>query len=143
MSLLPSLQSARPRSQSEPSSHEPLGRPVIRGKCFLRGEKKFRIQGVTYGPFAPDGDGIQFPSPRIVRQDFARMRQSGFNSARTYIVPPAWLLEVAAEQDVQLLIDIPWRKHVCFLESREAKSEARSDAKCGSRWCRTSKRAGL
>jgi hypothetical protein len=124
MSLLPSLRSAPRRFQSAPS-YEPLGRPAIRGKCFVRGERKFRIQGVTYGPYAPSDDGVQFPSPEIARQDFARMRQSGFNSVRTYIVPPTWLLEIAAEQNIQMLIDVPWRKHLCFLESREAKHEAR------------------
>ena len=53
------------------------------------------------------------------------MRQSGFNSARTYIVPPPEVFEIAAENDILLFVDIPWRKHVCFLESRVARQETR------------------
>jgi glycosyltransferase involved in cell wall biosynthesis len=131
------VRSAQPRHKSEPR-HQTLGRPVIHGKCFQRGGAKLRIQGVTYGPFAPDANGLQFPAPHIVRQDFMRMRQSGFNAARTYHVPPPWMFELAAEEDVLLFVDIPWRKHVCFLESHGARQEAReamrNAARVGAEW---------
>jgi glycosyltransferase involved in cell wall biosynthesis len=123
MRLLSSIRRAPRHGKSEPSL-EPLGRPVIRGKCFSRAGKKLRIQGVTYGPFAPNAQGVQFPERHVLRHDFMSMRQSGFNAARTYIVPPPHVFELAAEQDVLLFVDIPWRKHVCFLESRDARREA-------------------
>jgi glycosyltransferase involved in cell wall biosynthesis len=53
------------------------------------------------------------------------MRQAGFNAARTYLVPPPWVFDLAAEHDLLLFVDVPWRTHVCFLESRVAREEAR------------------
>ena len=106
--------------------HDPLGRAAIRGKCFSRGGRKLPVQGVTYGPFAPNSNGVQFPAPDVVRYDFARMSQAGFNAVRTYIVPPPWVFELAKDQDLLLFVDVPWPKHVCFLESRAAHGEART-----------------
>jgi GT2 family glycosyltransferase len=98
----------------------------VRGKYFQQGPEKLHIRGVTYGPFAPNAQGIQFPAADVVRYDFMHMRQAGFNAIRTYIVPPSWLFEFAAEQGLFLFVDIPWRKHVCFLESTAARLEART-----------------
>jgi GT2 family glycosyltransferase len=80
---------------------------------------------VTYGPFAPGADGQPFPDPGTVQQDFARMRASGINAIRTYHVAPGWLLDGAGEQGIAVLLDVPWPKHVCFLESREVRASAR------------------
>jgi hypothetical protein len=35
------------------------------------------------------------------------------------------LLDLAHEHDLKLLVDIPWAKHLCFLDSNEAQEEAR------------------
>src|SRR3954471_22782598 len=72
------------------------GRLRVDGKFFARGGKRFRVRGVTYGPFAPDPDGHPFPAPRRVRDDFAMMRDGGVNTIRTYHLPPARLLDEAA-----------------------------------------------
>src|SRR5437660_3308693 len=53
------------------------------------------------------------------------MLAAGINSVRTYHIPPEWLLGLADEQGINLLVDIPWPKHVCFLDSGEARREAR------------------
>ena len=103
---------------------EPFERLRVHGKYFYRGSEKLHLKGVTYGPFAPNTQGVQFPASDVVRYDFMHMRQAGFNAVRTYIVPPPWLFEIAAEYGLLLFVDIPWRKHVCFLESREARREA-------------------
>lgn len=95
------------------------------GKFFRRREQRLRIQGVTYGPFAPDAQGDQFPARSRVDRDFALMREIGVNSIRTYHVPPQWFLEAADEADMLVLVDVPWPKHICFLDSREAQREAR------------------
>ena len=124
MTKLRSRRRARPKLQDE-SLPKPQGRAVIHGKCFSHGGSKLHIAGVTYGPFAPNSLGVQFPAPDVVRYDFARMRQAGFNAARTYLVPPSWIFELAAEHDLLLFVDVPWRKHVCFLENRIAREEAR------------------
>ena len=36
-------------------------RPIIDGKFFRIGEKRLYIKGCTYGTFAPDENGFQFP----------------------------------------------------------------------------------
>jgi GT2 family glycosyltransferase len=101
------------------------GRARIDGKFFVRDRRHLRVQGVTYGPFAPNGDGESFPPPEQVAEDFARMRAAGINAVRTYHPPPAWLLRQADVEEMNLFIDVPWRKHVCFLESLAAQREAR------------------
>src|SRR5260370_22588637 len=53
------------------------------------------------------------------------MGAAGISSIRTYHLPPAWLLEQADEQGLNVFIDIPWPKHVCFLDSSAAQLEAR------------------
>lgn len=103
-----------------------LGRIEVDGKFFARSGQKVRIDGVTYGPFAPDGGGDFLSSPDRVRADFASMQAAGINAVRTYHVPPAWFLDLADERALLVLIDVPWRKHVCFLGSKAARQESRS-----------------
>lgn len=95
------------------------------GKFFARGGKKIQVQGVTYGPFAPAADGQPFPSVEQTRHDFRHMRDIGINSIRTYHVPPDWLFHVADEEGLTVFVDIPWSKHLCFLDSTQAQKEAR------------------
>ncbi|HKB41936.1 MAG TPA: glycosyltransferase, partial [Gemmataceae bacterium] len=98
-----------------------LARPARAG---IPGER-FRVQGVTYGPFAPNEAGEPFPDAARVREDFIRMRDIGINSVRTYHVPPEWFFRAADEQEMAVFVDVPWAKHVCFLESEQARREAR------------------
>jgi O-antigen biosynthesis protein len=95
------------------------------GKTFVRDGKPFHFKGITYGPFAPDVEGQPFPDSRCVADDFARMRAAGFNSLRTYHAPPGWLLRLAGEHDLAVFVDVPWPKHLCFLDSAQAQAEAR------------------
>jgi O-antigen biosynthesis protein len=101
------------------------GRVRVDGKFLSRHDSRFRIHGVTYGPFAPNARGDQFPSPERVCCDFARMEGLGVNSLRTYHVPPRWVLDSAAEFDLSVFVDVPWPKHICFLGDQEAQREAR------------------
>jgi GT2 family glycosyltransferase len=97
----------------------------LEGKTFVRDGKPFRFKGVTYGPFAPDVDGQPFPVPARVADDFVLMRAAGLNSIRTYHAPPGWLLRLAGEHDLTVLVDVPWPKHLCFLDSAQAQAQAR------------------
>jgi GT2 family glycosyltransferase len=72
---------------------------------------------MTYGPFTPDLDGQPFPAPSQVEKDFASMQRVGIDCLRTYHCPPDWFLERANAHKLHVLIDVPWPKHVCFLES--------------------------
>jgi GT2 family glycosyltransferase len=95
------------------------------GKFFARGGRRLRVHGVTYGPFAPNADGQPFPSLERVAGDFDRMQAAGINAVRTYNVPPAWFLHLADQCAMHVFLDVPWRKHLCFLDSAEAQCEAR------------------
>src|SRR5262249_19977788 len=80
---------------------------------------------VTYGPFAPNANDEPFPQRRRVAEDFDAMLAAGINAVRTYHLPPEWFLSQADEQGVGVVLDIPWSKHLCFLDSAEAQREAR------------------
>jgi GT2 family glycosyltransferase len=115
---------AGPGPARHPAQGAP-GRARVEGKRLVRGGRRLRVRGVTYGPFAGNADGQPFPAPERVRADFAQMRAGGINAVRTYHVPPDWLLREAAEQGVDVLVDVPWPRHLCFLEGRRAQEEAR------------------
>jgi GT2 family glycosyltransferase len=97
----------------------------VDGKFFARGGRRLRVHGVTYGPFAASGRGESFPEPGRAAEDFRRMRAAGVTSVRTYHVPPGWLLGLADGHGLSVFIDIPWAKHLCFLDSARARREAR------------------
>jgi GT2 family glycosyltransferase len=100
-------------------------RVVTDGKFFRLGGARFPVKGVTYGPFAPGEDGAPFPAPEQAARDFAGIRDLGANVVRVYEVPPRWMLDLALQHELRLLIDIPWAKHVCFLDSEATKAAAR------------------
>jgi GT2 family glycosyltransferase len=107
------------------------GRVRVDGKFFARRGRRVRVQGVTYGPFAPDVAGQTFLTPQRVRQDFAGMRAAGVNAVRTYHAPPEWFLHLADEEGLAVLvglpwIDLPWRQHLDFLQSRRIREQARA-----------------
>jgi GT2 family glycosyltransferase len=96
----------------------------VRGKSLFLGDEKLYIRGVTYGTFGgPDGVSGGFPDPDVVSRDFARMAENGVNAVRTYTVPPSWLLDLALEYELYVMVGVPWEEHVTFLDSR---SRARS-----------------
>ncbi len=101
------------------------GRLRVEGKFFVRGKQRLRLKGVTYGPFETNQDSDPFPPSARVEDDFERMVAAGINAVRTYHLPPEWFLEWADVKGMGVFIDVPWRKHVCFLDSREARKEAR------------------
>ena len=101
------------------------GKLEARGKFFFSGGEKVLLKGLTYGPFAPDRFGTQFPSRQIVGADLDLMVELGANTLRTFTVPPRWLLDLAAERKLRVLAGIPWAEHVCFLDSTELAQDIR------------------
>ena len=67
------------------------------GKFLQAGGGRFYLKGVTYGTFAPDADGYQFPALSEVARDFAQMASLGVNTVRTYTAPRRELLDEAAQ----------------------------------------------
>src|SRR5579862_2011135 len=100
-------------------------RVSVSGKFFRVGEKKFYVKGLAYGPFAPDSAGSRFASPEQTAKDFVQIRGLGANVVRVYHVPPIWLLDLAEAHDLRLMVDVPWNKHLCFLDSEARREEAR------------------
>lgn len=100
-------------------------RVFVDGKFFRLGSQKFFIKGVAYGPFAPNDQQEPFANPEQTRRDFEQIRELGANVLRIYDLPPVWFLDLAADMELKLFVDIPWTKQVCFLDSEKAKNEAR------------------
>lgn len=101
------------------------GAVAVDGRFFRVGSEKFHVKGCTYGPFAPNDAGERFPIESRARADFKLLRELGANLIRVYHRPPKWLLDTAAEDGIKLFIDVPWRKHTCWLEDAAAVKEAR------------------
>src|SRR5205823_3497663 len=90
-------------------------RPRARGKFLFVGEDKLYVRGATYGTFRPDAGGRLYPAPAVVARDFSKMAANGFNAVRTYTVPPRWLLDVAAENGLFVMVGVAWEQHVDFI----------------------------
>jgi O-antigen biosynthesis protein len=93
-------------------------RPRVEGKFLFVGDEKFYIRGVTYGPFRPDETGCEYHHPELVNRDFAQMAEHGINAVRVYTVPPRWLLDVAQQHGLRVMIGLPWEQHITFLDNK-------------------------
>src|SRR4030095_14093813 len=88
---------------------------------------RFLVKGVTYGTFAPEPDGYQFPALSRIAEDFALMANLGINTVRTYTVPKRDLLDEAARHGLRVLVGLPWSQHVAFLDDRKLRRQIRSE----------------
>jgi O-antigen biosynthesis protein len=94
------------------------------GKFFRLGQDKFYVKGVTYGPFEANRDGDPLPSPQQVKDDFERMIELGANCVRIYHVPPKWFLDLAAEMQLRIFLDVAWPKNLSFVDNEELTRQA-------------------
>ena len=92
--------------------------PVATGKFLRLDGRPWIVKGVSYGTFAPDADGWQFPPPERVASDFGMMSQAGFNTVRLYTPPPPSMLDEAARCGLRLMVGVAWEQHVAFLDDR-------------------------
>jgi O-antigen biosynthesis protein len=105
-----------------------IGAPVVADGKFLRCDgERLLVKGVTYGTFAPDTDGCQFPSRQQVAEDFRLMSDLGINTVRTYTAPRIDLLDEAARHGLRVMVGLPWSQHVAFLDSHALKRSIRSE----------------
>jgi GT2 family glycosyltransferase/DNA-binding beta-propeller fold protein YncE len=88
------------------------------GKFLRVGDERFLVKGVTYGTFAPDADGYQFPPLQQVAEDFRLMAGLGINTVRLYTRPRRALLDEAAQHGLRVMVGLPWTQHVAFLDDR-------------------------
>jgi O-antigen biosynthesis protein len=110
-------------------------RVSVDGKFFRLGGAKFHVKGVTYGPFCPVGEDGPFATPEQTREDFALIQALGANVLRVYHVPPRWLLDLAEEHGLKVFVDVPWDKHLCFLDDAKVREAARAAVREAARAC--------
>ena len=112
-------------------------RASVDGKFFRVGEKRFHLKAVAYGPFEPNEmfGGLGFTAEEQTRRDFAQIKELGANAVRVYEVPPKWFLDQALEQELKVFVDVPWNKHLCFLDSAHQRILARGIVREAARDC--------
>ncbi|MCY4506277.1 MAG: glycosyltransferase, partial [Acidobacteria bacterium] len=105
----------------------PDTRTAVDGKFLATGGDRFLVKGVAYGTFAPDAAGRQFPAAAAVADDFARMREAGLNTVRTYTAPDPGLLDAAARHGLRVMVGLPWPQHLAFLDDPDLCRRIRGD----------------
>lgn len=95
----------------------PLPRLVTSGKWLREGGEKWRMKGVSYGPFKPNSRNEPFPEDEGLTNDLEHIRDLGFNTIRLYELPTAKVIEKATALGLRLLAGIPWTDHVDFLRN--------------------------
>jgi len=88
---------------------------------------------VTYGPFQPDGFGHTYPAPEKVAWDFSLMCTHGINAIRTYNAPPRWLLDLAQQHGLRVLVGLQAERHFAFLEDSKAIRDIKTQVVEGTR----------
>jgi len=102
-------------------------RIVADGKFLRTGDERFLVKGVTYGTFAPDAEGYQFPPAQQIARDFRLMAEFGINTVRVYTPPRRELLDEAARLGLRVMVGLPWSQHVAFLDDRRLKRAIRRE----------------
>jgi GT2 family glycosyltransferase/DNA-binding beta-propeller fold protein YncE len=100
---------------------------VADGKFLRVGDDRFLVKGVTYGTFAPDAQGYQFPDPQQIAEDFRLIAELGFNTVRLYTPPRHELLDEATRCGLRVIVGLPWSQHVAFLDDRSLKGVIRHE----------------
>lgn len=106
----------------EPPTLAPLTRA---GKWLNAAGKKWRIKGLSYGPFRPNAAGQPFPEGDVLQADLKKIHGWGFNTLRLYDLPSPALLETAHSLGLRLLCGIPWTDHVDFLRDPALRRQIR------------------
>jgi O-antigen biosynthesis protein len=130
---------ASPTRRFRPGDRSRLALPVeADGKFFAAGGERFEFRGVTYGTFAPRGDGAPFPERERLERDLAKMRAAGFSVVRTYTLPTDDLLHAASEFGLRVLAGVfypDWRyllgssRRARRRVAREARQEVQAAAR--------------
>ena len=93
-----------------------MERPTARGKFLFAGSEKLWVRGVTYDAFRLDAEGQPLPPRHVVRADLAELAGRGIDAIRVRVTPPRWLLDLAREAGLRVLVGLSWSHHDCFLD---------------------------
>ena len=104
------------------------GRATVDGKFLAVDGQRFLVAGASYGTFAPNDDGVQFPAAEQVDADFAQMAAAGVNTVRTYTPPPEWVLDAASRHQLRIMAGLSWPQHTPFLDDLRVARRIRHDA---------------
>ena len=110
-------------------------RPDVGGKFIFANGEKLYIRGVTYGPFRPDAHDCEYHNPEVVSHDFACMAANGVNAVRTYTAPPRWLLDLAQQHGLWVMVGLAWEQHIAFLNDRQRLQAIEERVRTGVRDC--------
>ena len=101
------------------------GRRIEAAGKFLRlGGAKFHLDGVSYGPFAPNARGSPFPEDGQLARDVVHIVSLFFNTLRLYEMPDETMLREAEKRGLWLLVGVPWTEHVDFLSDAGSRDDA-------------------
>lgn len=98
-------------------------RVYVKGKFLYQGTEKLYLKGVTYGTFAPQEDGTQYPPQPVIAKDLRQMAAYGINCLRTYTIPPKYLLDEALLNNIKVMAGLPWEQHITFLDDKKHKRD--------------------
>ncbi|MEM7147868.1 MAG: glycosyltransferase [Verrucomicrobiota bacterium] len=94
----------------------------VEGKFFRLADEKFVVRGVTYGPFAPVGEGTD--ERERWGRDLGQMAAMGFNVVRVYEAPTREFVGMCREAGMRVLVSVPWAQHVDFFEEAAVREAA-------------------
>ena len=117
--MTPAIETEDNHHPSIASNFDYSRRVEAKGKFLFLGTEKFWIKGVTYGTFRPNASNEPFPPPQTVASDFEAMSFAGINTVRVYTPPPSWLLDLARENGLRLIVGLAWEQHVTFLDNKK------------------------
>src|SRR3989449_3356995 len=110
-------------------------RPAVAGRFLSSSGVRLWIRGVTYGTFRPRPDGDDYPDPATAESDLRQMTANGLNAVRTYTVPPRWLLDLAYEYRLRVMVGIAWEQHVAFLGDKDCAGRIEERVRASVRAC--------
>ncbi len=110
-------------------------RPRVSGKFLFVGDAKLYVRGVTYGTFAPDADGNEFPDLAVVERDFSRMAANGLNAVRVFTTPPRPLLDAAQRHGLRVMVGLSAERYVGFLVDKKGAPDLEEQVRAQVRAC--------
>lgn len=77
------------------------------GKFFRRGDERFWLRCITYGPFPPEHNISDL-------KEFGKIRSANFNAIRIFSLPDQAMLDAAAEAGLLVFAGLDWRQYEDF-----------------------------